>query len=214
MTGPGPDPLTGAERARAEQARGFMPIDEGLALAAAAATADPGLGPFLEVGSYCGKSACYLGPVAARAGTVLYSVDHHHGSEENQPGWPHHEPDLVDPATGRIDTLPQFRATIDAAGLGDVVVAVIGESATVARHWRTPLGFLFIDGGHGIEVVRADAAWLQRVAPGGLVAIHDVFTDPAHGGQAPHDALYAPAVAAGGFEDLSACGSLRIIRRR
>ncbi|MFV0257885.1 MAG: class I SAM-dependent methyltransferase [Acidimicrobiales bacterium] len=191
-----------------------MPPDEGLALAAAAAAADAGLGPFLEVGSYCGKSACYLGPVAARAGTVLYSVDHHHGSEENQPGWPHHEPDLVDPATGRIDTLPRFRATIDAAGLVDVVVAVIGESATVAAHWRTPLGFLFIDGGHGIEVARADAAWLDRVAPGGLVAIHDVFVDPALGGQAPHDVLYAPAVTGGRFEDVSATGSLRVIRRR
>ena len=214
MTGVEAAPLTGAELARARAARGFMPDDEGLALALAAASADPALGPFLEVGSYCGKSACYLGPVAARRGTVLYTVDHHRGSEENQPGWEWHEPDLVDPAVGRIDTLPHLRRTLWEAGLEEVVVAVVGPSPTVARHWTTPLAFLFIDGGHGADVARADHdGWTPKVAPGGLLVIHDVFTDPALGGQAPHDEIYRPALASGRFVDVSATGSVRVLRR-
>src|SRR5205085_3288512 len=127
------------------------PPDEGLALHEAAASTNVD-GPYLEIGSYCGKSAIYLGAAARSRGTVLFCVDHHRGSEENQPGWEFHEPDLVDPAVGRIDTLPRFRATIAEARLEDVVVAVVGESTTVARWWSTPLALLFIDGGHGRDV--------------------------------------------------------------
>lgn len=221
MTGPAPAagltsaPLSPAELARARAARGFMPDDEGEALAVAAASADPTLGPFLEVGSYCGKSACYLGPVAARAGTVLYSLDHHRGSEENQPGWEWHEPDLVDPEVGLIDTLPRFRRTVHDAGLEETVVALVGHSPAVARHWTTPLSLLFIDGGHGAEVARADHdGWTPKVAPGGLLVIHDVFTDPALGGQAPYDEIYRPAVESGRFAEIGACGSLRVLRRQ
>ena len=206
--------LSDGELAAAVAARGFLPADEGLALVAAAESAEATLGPFLEVGSYCGKSACYLGPVARRSGTMLFCVDHHRGSEENQPGWEWHEPDLVDPATGLIDTLPLFRGTVHEAGLDDVVVAVVGDSPIVARHWRTPLSLLFVDGGHGIEPVQQDYRnWVPHVAEGGLLVIHDVFTDPAEGGQAPHDHLYLPALASGSFVEQSATGSLRVLRR-
>jgi predicted O-methyltransferase YrrM len=205
--------LTSEELGHALRARGFMPPEEGDALVAAAASADASLGPFLEVGSYCGKSACYVAPVARRAGTVLYCLDHHRGSEENQPGWEWHEPDLVDQAVGKIDTLPVFRKTLYDAGLEDVVVALVGDGPNVARNWATPLSFLFIDGGHGVEPARLDyELWTPHVAAGGLLAIHDVFTDPADGGQAPHDQIYAPAVASGLFADVSATGSLRILR--
>ncbi len=211
----GDPPLTPTQLAAAEAARGFMPPDEGLALARAAAAADHTLGPLLEVGSYCGKSACYLGPVAAAAGAVLYCVDHHRGSEENQAGWEWHEPDLVDPALGRLDTLPLFRRTIHDAGLEDHVVAVVGDSPRVAAHWSTPLSFLFIDGGHGTEPARLDyEGWTPQVAPGGILAVHDVFADPADGGQAPHDLIYRPALASGRFTEIGATGSLRILRRR
>src|SRR5205814_21947 len=126
--------------AHARAARGFMPDDEGLALhGAGRVAATTGLGPLLEVGSYCGKSAVYLGAAARVCGAVLFTVDHHHGSEENQAGWEHHDASLVDPGTGRMDTLPVFRRTIGDAGLEDVVIAVVGESATVARWWSTPL---------------------------------------------------------------------------
>lgn len=207
--------LTGAELAIAEAARGFMPPDEGLALAAAAASTDPALGPLLEVGSYCGKSACYLGPVARRLGTVVYCLDHHRGSEENQAGWEWHEPDLVDPDLGLMDTLPTFRRTVHDAGLDDVIVALVGDSPTVARTWATPLSLLFIDGGHGEDPARADfEGWTPKVAPGGLLVIHDVFPDPADGGRPPYEQIYLPAVASGDFTEVSVTGSLRVLRRR
>jgi MMP 1-O-methyltransferase len=199
-------------RAAAEAARGFMPVDEGLALHDAAASVEVD-GPFLEVGSYCGKSAVYLGAAARARGRVLFSVDHHRGSEENQAGWEHHEPDLVDPAIGKMDTLPFFRRTVHDAGLEGTVIAVVGDSPTVASAWTTPLALLFIDGGHGVEPARQDyAGWTPHVRPGGLLVIHDVFPDPADGGRPPYEQIYRPALASGRFEDVSATGSLRVLR--
>ena len=191
---------------------GFMPDDEGLALHRVARERLPH-GPALEVGGYCGKSAVYLGAAARAVGGVVFSVDHHHGSEENQAGWEHHDPTLVDARTGRIDTLPFFRRTIEDAGLEDVVVAVVGHSATVAAHWRTPLALLFIDGGHGEEPAQADySGWAPWVMSGGLLAIHDVFPDPADGGRPPYD-VYVRALASGAFEERAQVGSLRVLER-
>jgi len=200
-------------RERAEAARGFMPVDEGVALYEAAVSAAVA-GPFLEVGSYCGKSAVYLGAAARERGRVLFAVDHHRGSEENQAGWEWHEPDLVDPEVGRMDTLPVFRRTVHDAGLEDVVVAVVGDSPTVGRWWTTPLAALFIDGGHGAAPARRDyTTWTPWVAPGGLLLIHDVFTDPAAGGQAPYEEIYRPAIDSGRFRERAAIGSLRVLVR-
>jgi len=196
----------------ARAAKGFMPDDEGLALHAAGRDA-ASLGPLLEVGSYCGKSAVYLGAAARAAGTVLFSVDHHRGSEENQAGWEHHDPELVDPATARMDTLPFFRRTIERAGLEDAVVAVVGDSPTIAAHWRTPLGLVFVDGGHALDVVLADyEAWSPHVAADGALVFHDVFEDPRDGGQAPFE-VWKRAVASGVFTPDSTTGSLRVLRR-
>src|SRR3954462_10887278 len=198
----------------ARATKGFMPDDEGLALHAAG-IAGGAVGPLLEIGTYCGKSAVYLGAAAREAGTVLFTVDHHRGSEENQAGWDHHDTEVVDPRTGRMDTLPFFRRTMEDAGLEDVVIAGLGRSVPVARYWQTPLALLFIDGGHGDDVVRADeAAWIPHVADGGLVAIHDVFPDPADGGRPPYE-LYRRLLDGGGFSEATdlGCGSLRVLRR-
>lgn len=201
-----------ALRNAAEAARGFMPPDEGLALHDAAASVAIE-GPFVEIGSYCGKSAIYLGAAARQRDTVLFSVDHHRGSEENQPGWEYHEPDLVDPAVGRIDTLPFFRRTIHDAGLEDVVIAIVADSPTLARFWTTPLALLFIDGGHGSEPAHRDyELWTPLIATGGTLAIHDVFPDPADGGRPPYE-IYCRALESGRFEEASATGSLRVLRR-
>ena len=201
----------------ARAAKGFMPEDEGLALHdAALRAAASGLGPLLEVGTYCGKSAVYLGAAAREHGAVVFTVDHHRGSEENQAGWDHHDTEVVDPATGKMDTLPFFRRTMGDAGLEDTVVAIVGHSPVVAREWRTPLSFLFIDGGHGSEPAWADyRGWTPHVAPGGLLAIHDVFPDPADGGRPPYE-LWCDAVASGDWLDLEwrACGSLRVLERK
>jgi predicted O-methyltransferase YrrM len=187
-----------------------MPEAEGLGLHEAGLIGGR-VGPLLEIGSYCGKSAVYLGSAAAEVGTVLFTIDHHHGSEENQAGWDHHDTSVVDPRTGRMDTLPFFRRTIEDAGLEDVVVAVIGHSPTVAAHWATPLGLVFIDGGHAFDVALSDyEGWARFVAPGGMLAFHDVFEDPTDGGQAPYR-VWQRAVA-DGFTPVSTTGSLRVLR--
>ncbi len=205
--------LHAEQRARAEAARGFMPPEEGLALYAAACLVPVGGAPMLEIGSYCGKSAIYLGAAAQQRKTVLFALDHHRGSEENQPGWEWHEPDLVDPAVGKIDTLPRFRQTVYEAGIEDSVVALVGDSPTVGQHWGTPLSLLFIDGGHGHDPAHRDyETWVPWVADGGLLVIHDVFPDPADGGRPPFE-IYTRAVESAAFTDLHEEGSLRVLRR-
>lgn len=193
-------------------APGFMPADEGRALyeEAAARLAE---GPGLEIGTWCGKSAVYLGAAARAAASTVFTLDHHRGSEENQPGWDHHDPTLVDPHAGRIDTLPHFRRTITDAGLEEEVVAIVGRSPVVARHWRTPLALLFVDGGHTDEHVTADydgfGPWVQ---PGGSLIFHDIFEDPAMGGQAPWR-CYRHALDSGLWRETRRVGSLCVLTR-
>jgi predicted O-methyltransferase YrrM len=189
-----------------------MPPAEGEALYDIA-RAYAGVGPIAEIGTYCGKSTIYLAAAAGAAGQLVRTVDHHHGSEENQPGWEYHDTELVDPATGRLDTLPHFRSTLAASGLEEHVIAIVGRSADVARLWRTQLGMLFIDGGHTDVAAVADyEGWAPWVAPGGALAIHDVFPDPADGGQAPYR-IYLRAMNSGGFAEVRVEGSLRVLER-
>jgi len=200
-------------KAAAEAARGFMPPDEGVALHEAALLVADSAAPMLEIGSYCGKSGIYLGSAAKERNTILFALDHHRGSEENQPGWEWHEPDLVDPEVGAIDTLPRFRRTIFDAGLEGTVVALVGDSPTVGSRWAIPLSFLFIDGGHGSEPAHRDfELWTPWIEAGGILAIHDVFPDPADGGRPPYE-IYCRAIESGEFTDISATGSLRVLRR-
>lgn len=199
-------------RALAEAARGFMPPDEGLALHEAARGVEVD-GPFLEVGSYCGKSGVYIGAAAQERGRVLFALDHHRGSEENQAGWEWHEPDLVDPEIDRMDSLPIFRRTIHDAGLEGTVVALVGDSPTVGRAWATPLALLFIDGGHGHDPAHRDyEIWVPHVVVGGRLLIHDVFPNPEDGGRPPYE-IYCRAVESGAFCELAAVGSLRVLER-
>jgi len=215
---PAADPATttggdsAALLAAAATAPGFMPQDEGTALYRAAAQVSVP-GPFLEVGSWMGRSALYLAAAARRLGRQVVTVDHHRGSEEHQPGWEYHDPTLVDPRSGRIDTLPAFRATIAAAGAEDVVVAVVTRGETLAGIWGTALSFLFIDGSHTDESAQRDlACWAPHLAVGGTLAVHDVFPDPADGGQAPYR-MFQTALATGDYQELPGTGSLRLLRR-
>jgi predicted O-methyltransferase YrrM len=218
------DPAVQSERlqsliALAQHTRGFMPDDEGHALLLAALRAGrqapTGTAPasFVEIGAWCGKSSVYLGAAAEVTGAVLYSIDHHRGSEENQAGWEHHEDDLVDPEVGRIDTLLHWRKAITTADLERSVVGVVGDSPTVAARWHQPLAFCFIDGGHGAEPAWADFnGWSPAVAVGGWLAIHDVFPNPADGGRPPYE-LFCAALDSKQFVEDGECGSLRVLRR-
>lgn len=197
------------------EADGFMPQDEARALYAAAVDGAR-VGPLVEIGTYLGKSAILLTDAARRHGRKLVTIDHHRGSEEHQPGWEYHDADLVDPDVGLIDTLRGARRTLALAGVERDVIMIVGRSTEVAALWNTPLGFVFIDGGHTDEAAQADyEAWTPHVAPAGLLAIHDVFPDPADGGQAPYR-IYARALESGEFAEdaeLSGTGSLRVLRR-
>jgi predicted O-methyltransferase YrrM len=215
--------MSNAEHARAEElhrlaeaSTGFLSAGEGRVLREAATrAASSGLGPLLEIGSYLGRSTLFLaaGIVEAGASTVLYSLDHHHGSEEMQAGWPDHDPSLVDETSGKMDSLMRWRRRIEDCGADDVVIGVVGRSEIVASNWTTPLSFVFIDGGHGVDVEWADyRGWSAKIAPGGLLAIHDVFPDPADGGRPPYE-CYLDALDSGRFVEAAgyAADSLRVL---
>jgi predicted O-methyltransferase YrrM len=200
------DPLLAAH---AEAATGFMPTAEGMALYETAARYAR-VGPVVEIGTYQGKSTIYL--AAGARPQVVITVDHHRGSEEHQPGWEYHDPTLIEESTGRIDTLPRLRETLHKAGLEDDVVVVVASSQRAAQMWSQPLGLLFIDGGHTDEQAQADyESWALHVARHGALAIHDVFPDPAGGGQAPYR-VYLRALS-DGFIERRQQGSLRILER-
>lgn len=199
----------------AETIKGFMPRAEGLALHAHAldvARAKP-QGTWLEIGSWCGKSAVYFGAAAETTNCLLFSLDHHHGSEENQRGWEYFDESLVDPLDGRLNTLPSFQRTVALSELERTVVALVGHSEVVAAHFNQPLDLLFIDGGHARDIAWRDyELWTPKVALGGSLLIHDVFEDPRDGGRPPYE-IYLDALASGHFTDVRSEGSLRVLQR-
>ncbi|MEV0847040.1 class I SAM-dependent methyltransferase [Streptomyces sp. NPDC049954] len=216
QSSPSPEPPGPAPEVLAafEAAKGFMPRHEGLALYAAAVEAGALGLPLLEVGTYCGRSTLLLADAARAAGVSVVTVDHHRGSEEQQPGWEYHDPHTVDEELGVMDTLPQFRRTLYRAGLEEHVVAVVGRSPQVAAVWGQPLGLVFVDGGHTDAHANADyEGWSPKLAGGGLLVIHDVFPDPADGGQAPYR-IWRRAVESGEFDEVRTVDSLRVLRRR
>ena len=190
--------------------KGFMPDDEAAALHEAAFQSGPGL--WLEVGTYCGKSTVAIGDAAVQVGAQLVTLDHHRGSEENQPGWEWHDSSLVDSTIGRLDTLPTLRQTLVNAVLEDAVTVIVGTTQAVGRWWSSPLQFLFLDGNHTEEVAQHDyQAFARHIVPGGTLVIHDVFPDPRDGGQAPWHVVQRAL--AEGFREESVTGSLRVLRR-
>lgn len=192
--------------------KGFLDEEEGIRLYELAKEACC-MGPCLEIGGYCGKSAMYIGLGCKTGGGVLYSVDHHRGSEEQQPGQEYFDPDLYDELSGRIDTFRFFRRAIESSSLEDTVVPIVARSEVVARTWTIPLSLVFIDGGHSYPTVYTDyTSWMQHVLPGGFLAIHDIFPDPNQGGQAPYY-VYNLALKSGLFEEMPMLKTLGILKR-
>ncbi|MCW7753049.1 class I SAM-dependent methyltransferase [Desulfobotulus sp. H1] len=195
-----------------ERTKGFMDPEEGERLFQLALDAGR-MGPCLEIGSYCGKSALYMGPACQSHGGILYSIDHHRGNEEQQPGELYHDPELVDPRTGRMDTLFFLRKVLAEAELEDTVVPLVGGSDHIARFWHTPLSLVFIDGGHTFKAAYTDyVSWFSHVQPGGFLVVHDIFERPEDGGQAPWY-VYETAKKSGLFEELPRTKSLGVLRR-
>ena len=194
-----------------ESVRGFMHPDEGRALYHLARLSPSG--PALEIGSYCGRSSLWLGYGCQKAGRILFALDHHCGSEEQQPGEEYHDPELLNPATGRVDSLPELRANLQRAGLEDTVVPIVAPSQVAARGWGTGLALVFIDGGHSFAAAGDDyRLWVPHLRVGGILAIHDVFYDPDAGGQAPVT-LLRRALTSGDFALLAQVQTLAVARR-
>ena len=192
--------------------KGFMAVEEATRLYEVAREAARH-GPCLEIGGYCGLSAAYLGLACRERGSVLFSLDHHEGSEEQQPGAEYFDEELLDPQTGRIDTFPMFRKTIRDLNLENTVVSIVARSAVAARFWRTPLSLVLIDGGHSFEAVFTDYnSWAAHIQPGGFLLIHDIFFDAAQGGQAPR-CIYQMALASGLYAELPLVRTLGILQR-
>jgi predicted O-methyltransferase YrrM len=193
--------------------KGFLDEEEGQCLYDMARKA--GIqGPCLEIGSYCGKSTLYLGAACKENGSILFSIDHHRGSEEQQPGEEYFDPDLLDPVSGRVDTFRQFRSTIELAGIEDTVVPIVCRSEVAARRWATPLSLVFIDGGHAFETVFTDySAWAGHIISGGYLLVHDIFEDPEKGGQAPYH-IYNLAIASGLFREITKVKTLGVLQRQ
>lgn len=192
--------------------KGFLDEDEGRCLYEIALEAGQ-KGPCLEIGSYCGKSTVYLGAACRKNNNILFSIDHHRGSEEQQPGEEYFDPDLFDPQTGRVDTFKKFKATIERAALEDTVVPIVCRSVVAARRWATPLSLVFIDGGHSLEAAYSDySAWESHIILGGYLLIHDIFHDPVEGGQAPHQ-IYNLAIQSGLFRPHSMVKTLGVLKR-
>jgi MMP 1-O-methyltransferase len=193
--------------------KGFLDDEEGLRLYDLARE-HAHIGPIVEIGSYCGKSSVYLGAGAREAGGKLVCIDHHRGSEEQQVGEEYYDPDLYDERSGMIDTLGFLRDAVHRAGLEETAILMVTSSTKAAELCRSSLGMVFIDGGHSLETVTADyEAWAPKLAPGGILAIHDLFPDPAEGGQAPME-IYRRALASGRFEELPTTKTLGVLRKR
>jgi len=196
-----------------QRTKGFLDHVEGMRLYDLARDVS-GLGPCLEIGSYCGKSSLYLGTGCRANGGILFSIDHHRGNEEQQPGEAYCDATLVDARSGRINTFDYFRETLEQADLEDTVVPIVSPSKVVARRWATPLSLVFIDGGHTFEAAVADYTdWAGHVMPGGYLLIHDIFFDPAEGGQAPRH-IYERACRSGLFADRGVLKTLAVLQRR
>ena len=197
---------------RLDEVKGFLDAREGMGLYEVALEASK-MGPCLEIGSYCGKSTIYIGTACKKNNGILFSIDHHRGSEEQQSGEAYFDPELFDPETCRVDTFKEFRKTIERAELEDIVVPIVCRPEVAARLWATPLSLVFIDGGHTYEAACTDYnAWTGHIMSGGYLLIHDIFKDPEKGGQAPYH-IYKLAVASGLFKELPMIDTLGVLQR-
>ncbi len=195
-----------------QQVKGFLDEEEGRHLYDIAHKASQ-MGPCLEIGSYCGMSSIYLGSACRENNGVLFSIDHHRGSEEQQPGEGYFDPDLYDPKMHKIDTCRFFRQTLLRADLEDTVVPVVSKSEVVARLWATPLSLVFIDGGHAFETAYTDFnCWAGHIMPNGYLLVHDIFENPEEGGQAPFN-VYKIARDSGLFRELPRVKTLGVLQR-
>ena len=169
--------------------------------------------PCLEIGSYCGKSSVYLGSAVKENGQKLYSIDHHKGSEEQQPGEEYFDSDLINAEGNGIDTLPFFLETIEKSKLDKFVIPIVSTSEEAYQDFTLNFDMIFIDGGHSEKAAQKDyELWSQRINKGGLLAIHDVFPNPEDGGRPPYN-IYKRALESGTFKKIEMIKTLVLLMK-
>jgi MMP 1-O-methyltransferase len=150
---------------------GYLQNVEGYALMELAATG-PGVGAVVEIGSFMGRSTCWLAAGAQRSHREkVTAIDHFAGSPEHQPGQGCESQVIRDEGS----TFRTFKANIEQAGVADHVQPIVASSEEAAKTWNAPIRLLFIDGDHSYEAARLDfGLWSPFVVPGGVIAFHDV----------------------------------------
>jgi len=171
------------------------------------------LGSVLEIGTYCGKSTLNFALIAKKIGGLIYTVDHHTGSEEHQLGEEYHDEDLYDKRLKKFNTLPEFLKNLRSSNLENFIIPIISKSSDASETFSELISLLFIDGGHSLEAALSDYnSWKDKICSGGLLVIHDVFPNPQDGGRPPFE-IYSKARKSKQFEDLGIYETLGILKK-
>jgi len=171
------------------------------------------LGSVLEIGTYCGKSTLNFALIAKKIDGLIYTVDHHTGSEEHQLGEEYHDEDLYDKRLKKFNTLPEFLKNLRSSNLGRFIIPIISKSSDASKTFSESISLLFIDGGHSLEAALCDYnSWKDKICSGGLLVIHDVFPNPQDGGRPPFE-IYSKAQKSKQFEDLGIYETLGILKK-
>ena len=171
------------------------------------------LGSVLEIGTYCGKSTLNFALIAKKIDGLIYTVDHHTGSEEHQLGEEYHDEDLYDKRLEKFNTLPEFLKNLKSSNLGNYIIPILSKSSEASKTFLETISLLFIDGGHSHEAALIDYnSWKDKICSGGLLVIHDVFPNPEDGGRPPFE-IYSRAQKSNQFEDLGIYETLGILKK-
>ena len=171
------------------------------------------LGSVLEIGTYCGKSALNFSEVAKGVNGLIYTIDHHTGSEEHQRGEEYHDSELFDERLKKFNTLPEFLNNLKSKKMAKFIIPIIDKSQNASKFFSEKISLLFIDGGHSFETALSDYnAWKDKICADGLLVIHDVFPNPKDGGRPPYE-IYTLARESKEFDDLGIYETLGILKK-
>ena len=166
--------------------KGFLDLNEGIALYEEVKRVSEN-NFCVEIGSYCGKSTCFIGQACKENKSKLITIDHHKGSEEQQLGELYFDAEVYDEKLGRVNTLPLLIKNLAKFDLEDVVKPLVMDSISASKIVENNADLIFIDGSHTFESAESDyELWKNKIKKGGTLAIHDVYDSEDEGGQAPN----------------------------
>lgn len=145
---------------------GLVPVNVGLRLAALAQRV-PANQAIVEIGSFKGRSACYMaeGSKLGKRAPVICVDRWDEPGNVNDDKNPFSEP----------ETFQKFLDQVKLMGHDDLIDYIQGHGAWLGNCWNgEPVGLLFIDGSHVYDDVLADFdAWEPHVTSGGFIVFDD-----------------------------------------